>query len=107
MNLNKGEMKNDRVIADKIGELLSARAAASSICPSEVARALEPEEEAWRALMPDVRRVAAKLASEGKLRVTRGNDIVDATSEGGPIRLRQPRVGPSSNSSVTGSRRPS
>jgi hypothetical protein len=91
------ELKGDRVIADTIGELLSARAASSSICPSEVARALEPEKKAWRALMPNIRRVAAKLASEGKLLVTRGNDIVDATSEGGPIRLRQPRVGPSSN----------
>lgn len=84
----RGELKNDRVIADTISELLSARAASSSICPSEVARALEPEEEAWRALMPDIRRVAANLASEGKLLVTRGNDIVDATLDGGPIRLR-------------------
>lgn len=85
------ESKNDRVIADTIGELLMARAAVSSICPSEVARALESDEAAWRALMPQVRRVAAKLASEGKLRVTRGDDIVDAESEGGPIRLRQLR----------------
>ena len=85
------ESENDRVIADMINEMLSARAATSSICPSEVARALESDDAAWRALMPEVRRVAAKLASQGKLRVTRGNDIVDAESEGGPIRLRQPR----------------
>ena len=85
------ESENDRVIADMINEMLSARAATSSICPSEVARALESDEAAWRELMPEVRRVAAKLASQGKLRVTRGNDIVDAQSEGGPIRLRQPR----------------
>ena len=85
------ESENDHVIADMIGELLSARDATSSICPSEVARALASDEAAWRALMPDVRRVAAKLASQGKLRVTRGNDIVDAQSKGGPIRLRQPR----------------
>lgn len=84
-------MKNDRVIENAIGELLSARAASSSICPSEVARALESEERDWRALMPEVRRVAAKLASEGKLLVTRGEAIVDAESEGGPVRLRQPR----------------
>ena len=85
------ESENDRVIADMINEMLSARAATSSICPSEVARALESDEAAWRELMPEVRRVAAKLASQGKLRVTRGDDIVDAESEGGPIRLRQPR----------------
>ena len=85
------ESENDRVIAEMINELLSARAATSSICPSEVARALESDDAAWRALMPEVRRVAAKLASQGKLRVTRGDDIVDAQSEGGPIRLRQPR----------------
>ncbi|MGJ7581616.1 DUF3253 domain-containing protein [Variovorax sp. RHLX14] len=86
-----GETENDRVIADTIGELLSARVASSSICPSEVARALASGENAWRALMPIVRRVAAKMASEGKLKVTRGADIVDAESEGGPIRLRRPR----------------
>ena len=86
-----GETAMDRAIADAIQKLLSARAATSSICPSEVARSLKPDEEAWRALMPEVRRVAAALAADGKLLVTRGDAIVDAMSEGGPIRLRQPR----------------
>ncbi|MGI4777870.1 MAG: DUF3253 domain-containing protein [Janthinobacterium lividum] len=83
--------KSDRVIAATIDSLLTARAASASICPSEVARELLPEGESWRALMPEVRRVAAALAVEGKLLVTRGDAQVDAMSKGGPIRLRRPR----------------
>ncbi len=82
---------SDQAIAEAIDALLSARAATSSICPSEVARSLASDEVAWRALMPDVRRVAAAMAADGKLQVTRGDAIVDALSKGGPIRLRQPR----------------
>ena len=37
--------------------------------------------------MPRIREVAAALASRGLLRVTRRGEEVDATSEGGPIRL--------------------
>lgn len=69
--------------------LLERRAPSSSVCPSDVARALAGEEHAWRALMPAVRRVAAALAAKGMLRVTRGSDEVDATSRGGPVRLRR------------------
>ena len=81
----------DHAIAGAIEALLSARAATSSICPSEVARSLASDEKAWRALVPEVRRVAAAMAADGKLLVTRGDAIVDALSKGGPIRLRQPR----------------
>lgn len=77
-------------IADTIGKLLDARAPSSSICPSDVARALEPDEAGWRSLMPDIRRVAAVLADAGLLRVTRGDKVVDAQAGGGPIRLRRP-----------------
>jgi Protein of unknown function (DUF3253) len=42
----------------------------SSICPSEVARALATDEAEWRALMPTVREQARLLAKEGLIRVT-------------------------------------
>lgn len=70
--------------------MLDARACDASICPSEVARAMLPDGE-WRSLMPEVRAVAQALADQGKLQATRGNEVVDPTSTGGPIRLRRPR----------------
>ena len=81
---------NDQAIVATIRALLDARAPSASICPSEVARALSPEGAAWRALMPEVRRVAAQLANEGTLRVTQGSADVNARTAGGPIRLRRP-----------------
>lgn len=79
---------HDETIADCVFTLLATRQDGATICPSDVARALAPQDEAaWRALMPEVRRVAAQLAAEGRLRVTRGGVEVDAESRGGPIRL--------------------
>lgn len=83
----------DQKIIDTIWRLLDARSASASICPSDVARALASDETAWRALMPEIRRVAAGLAADGLLRATRGAHTVDARSAGGPIRLRRPKHG--------------
>jgi hypothetical protein len=70
--------------------LLAQRAETSSICPSDVARALADDEAAWRALMPSIRHVAAQLAREQRIRITQGDvtlrpDRIDH----GPIRLRR------------------
>ena len=81
----------DPKIEQTIFALLDRRDASASICPSEVARALASDDPGWRALMPAVRQVAAKLAAKGTLRVTRGADEVDAMSKGGPVRLRRPK----------------
>ena len=78
---------DDHAITESLFSLLAARAPSATVCPSDVARALAPEGGAWRALMPEVRRVAAGLAAQGRLRVTRGGVEVDAESRGGPIRL--------------------
>lgn len=81
----------DKAIVETIWKLLDGRAPAASICPSDVARALAPDNEtAWRSLMPDIRRVAGALSADGLLRVTRKGVVVDALSGGGPIRLRRP-----------------
>lgn len=78
----------DDAIRLGIDRSLAARRAGATICPSEVARDLAGNADAdWRPLMADVRRVAARLAAEGRLRVTRGERDVDAQSAGGPIRL--------------------
>lgn len=78
----------DERIAEVLLSLLEARSANSTLCPSEVARAMAPDDEAvWRALMPDVRRVAAALASRGVVRVTQAGRTVDAVTARGPIRV--------------------
>lgn len=81
----------DLAIEASIERLLTARRPGATICPSEVARDLHGDDAAaWRARMPDVRRVAARLAADGALTVTRGGVAVDAESPGGPIRLGRP-----------------
>ena len=74
-------------IAETILRLLDARAADSTICPSDAARALASDEATWRALMPEVRSVAAALVADGSLRVTQQGEDVDALAARGPIRL--------------------
>ncbi len=81
---------SDEQIAATIFALLDARAATRTICPSDAARALRQGEAAWRALMPEVRRVAAALAKAGLLRATQRGAEVDALSARGPIRLGRP-----------------
>ncbi|WP_348751895.1 DUF3253 domain-containing protein [uncultured Aquincola sp.] len=80
-------MTADPQIEETIFRLLAARQPGKTICPSEVARALVADEAGWRALMPDVRRVAQGLANAGRLRVTRGGVDVDVLKEGGAVRL--------------------
>lgn len=77
-------------VEGKIFALLALRKPGATICPSEVARALDGDTGAWRERMPEVRRVAQRLADGGRLRVTRSGVEVDAGSPGGPIRLGRP-----------------
>jgi hypothetical protein len=63
-------------IAAAIHALLADRADDASICPSEVARLLAPND--WRPLMPHVRAVAFALARQAKLLVTQGSSVVAA-----------------------------
>lgn len=80
----------DDVIASRVLQLLEQRAIGASICPSEVARSLEQEEPAWRALMPEVSRVARALAAAQIIDLTQGDVRLDPDSEPeGPIRLRR------------------
>lgn len=64
---------------------LVAKRAPKSICPSDVARALVPED--FRPLMPQVREAAARLAKRGKVLVTQRGNEVDALTARGPIRI--------------------
>ncbi|GAQ83367.1 hypothetical protein KFL_001450200 [Klebsormidium nitens] len=70
-------------------KMLSERAATSSICPSEVARALGGV--GWRDIMEQVRDVGRSLAKAGQLRITQGSNTLDPDAAfRGPIRFRRP-----------------
>jgi hypothetical protein len=82
-------MSDREAIAAAILRQAAGRGAEKSICPSEVARALAPEEEAWRRLMGPVREAAIALAREGRIEVLRKGKPVDPGQEvRGVIRLR-------------------
>jgi Protein of unknown function (DUF3253) len=66
--------------------LAGTRGGAGSICPSEVARALAPED--WRKLLGAVRRAAAGLAAAGRIDILRKGRPVDPAGVRGVIRLR-------------------
>ncbi|WP_258802556.1 DUF3253 domain-containing protein [Pseudarthrobacter sp. NS4] len=70
-------------------ELLAARAAASTICPSEAARAVGGDN--WRDLMEPARRAARRLVDAGEVQITQRGSVVDPSNAKGPIRIRKVR----------------
>ncbi|PWW22436.1 uncharacterized protein DUF3253 [Geodermatophilus normandii] len=70
-----------------IDVLLDARAPGATICPSEAARAVDPE--GWRALMPQARAAAGRLAQRGVVEVTQRGAVVDVATARGPVRVRR------------------
>nr|WP_255665392.1 DUF3253 domain-containing protein [Luteitalea sp. TBR-22] len=66
--------------------LLSQGRPGTTMCPSEVARKLDPI--SWRRLMPEVRQAAVALADAGQVEVLQRGQVVDGRTARGPIRLR-------------------
>lgn len=88
--------KGDRVAAKleaAILELLDARTGHDSICPSEAARKIAPDD--WRDLMEATRMAARRLANRNQVEITQKGKAVDPTSFRGPVRLRKPVRGSS------------
>ena len=73
----------------RILQMLGSRAATSSICPSDVARATDPDD--WRPLMDPVREAAQRLVVRGEVEITQHGEVVDLATVKGPIRIRLPR----------------
>jgi len=82
-------MTADAAIPEAILALTTAAGPGKSICPTEVARALEPEEAAWRPLMGRIRRAALALQAEGRIDILRKGKPVAADAVRGVIRLRR------------------
>jgi hypothetical protein len=79
----------DEALETAIRALLAARAGGATICPSEAARAVEPE--GWQVLMEPARAAARRLVAAGEVEITQGGRVVDPSTCKGPIRIR--RVG--------------
>lgn len=79
----------DQQLEAAILELLANRAATSTICPSEAARAVGGGK--WRDLMEPARRAARRLVDAGEVQVTQGGSVVDPAAAKGPIRIRKAR----------------
>ncbi|MDX2115507.1 MAG: DUF3253 domain-containing protein [Planctomycetota bacterium] len=80
-----GLSDQDRQLELEILAQLSRRARDASICPSEVARAVDPAD--WRSLLEPVRRAARRLAARGRVRITQQGRAVDPSTARGPIRI--------------------
>lgn len=79
----------DEKLTRTIVELLDARAAAATICPSEAAKAVGGDD--WRDLMEPARRAARRLVAAGEVEITQRGQVVDPSTAKGPIRIRKVR----------------
>ena len=80
-------MDVDRALEQAIDGLLDQRRAGTTICPSEAARAVDPD--GWRELMPAAREAAGRLAAAGAVEVTQRGEVVDVATARGPVRIRR------------------
>jgi hypothetical protein len=79
------------MIGTEILRQCAARAPERTICPSEVARALWPNE--WREHMDEVRGVGTQLARASVIQITQGGLVRDPDAEiRGAIRYRLPKT---------------
>jgi hypothetical protein len=79
----------EQQLAASIRDLLDARAALATICPSEAARAVSGEQ--WRDLMEPARRAARVMVAAGEVEITQQGEVVDPSTARGPIRIRKAR----------------
>lgn len=81
----------DEALEASILDLLDARAVSATICPSEAARAVAPDD--WKSLMEPARQAARRLVARGQVQITQRGQVVDPSTAKGPIRIRLARRG--------------
>ncbi|MEU6003679.1 DUF3253 domain-containing protein [Streptomyces sp. NPDC047197] len=90
--MRDSEQQMDRCLERAILDLLERRGPASTICPSDAARAVyEGDDDGWRALMEPVRRAARRLVVAGEVEITQAGRAVDPAQARGPVRIRRVR----------------
>ena len=72
-------------LEEAIVELVTEQGPGKTLCPSEVARAVDPDN--WRSLMDPVRRAANRLAKRGRIEIRQRGQAVCPESARGAIRL--------------------
>jgi hypothetical protein len=77
----------DAVLEKAILAMLAQRGAGKTICPSEVARKLHPED--WEQWMEPTRAAGRRLAAGGEIVVTQGGRVVDPSRAKGAIRFKK------------------
>ncbi|WP_116106853.1 DUF3253 domain-containing protein [Lewinella sp. IMCC34191] len=83
-------MTDEEIDADILSRTRE-RGGSKTVCPSEVARSLAPQD--WRPLMDSVRQRARTLALAGRIDITQSGEVIDPSAEWkGPIRLRHREV---------------
>ncbi|HEX8497380.1 MAG TPA: DUF2256 and DUF3253 domain-containing protein [Actinomycetales bacterium] len=76
----------DRRLEEALVDLLARVRAGGTVCPSEAARAVAPDD--WRPLMEAARSAARRLVAAGTAEITQGGQVVDPSTAKGPIRVR-------------------
>jgi hypothetical protein len=77
-------------IRETILKAVAKRGVEKTMCPSEIARTLAPED--WRGLMQIVREVAYTMQDAGELEITQGGEVVSGRAARGAIRLRMKKM---------------
>jgi hypothetical protein len=77
----------DRDLESAILDLLKQRGKDKTICPSEAARKVAPED--WEPLMERTRQAARRLVAAGQIVITQRGTVVDPSHAKGAIRLRR------------------
>jgi hypothetical protein len=72
--------------ADTILSMAAGRGSLKTICPSDVAREMFPDD--WRKHMDEIRKEAIVLHKAGKVSITQKGIPVDVEHIKGPIRIR-------------------
>ena len=85
---NRDEASSADPIAAAILDLVDARGPGKTICPSEAARAFDPE--GWRTRLRAVRATAVHLARTGRISIYGKGKVVDPNAFKGVYRLGLP-----------------
>ncbi|MET3606963.1 hypothetical protein ABIC74_000805 [Mucilaginibacter rubeus] len=73
-------------ISNAIISTAMSRGKEKTTCPSEIARALFPDD--WRNHMATVRGVAIDLQNQGKVQITQHGKAINTDNIKGPVRIR-------------------
>jgi len=77
----------DSALEEAILTRLARRGAGKTICPSEAARALHPQD--WEQWMERTRAAGRRLVAQGKIVITQGGQVVDPSRARGAIRFKK------------------